>query len=82
MFLAPVAIVAVIAREIFYIALALEHEYMVYNLIHEIAVVRHHYHTPLEIAQVLLEHLQGLNIEVICGLVENKEIGVAHEHRA
>ena len=55
---------------------------MVNHLVHEVAVVADNNHAALEIAQILLEHLQGLNVKVICRLVEHKKIGVRHEHRA
>ena len=55
---------------------------MVHHLVHEITVVAHHNHATLEVAQVLLEHLQGLDVKVVSGLVKYKEVGVRHQHRA
>ena len=80
--LAPIAPIGVVTGEILYIALAIKNKNVVYNLVHKIAVVAHHNNAPLEVAQILLEHLKGFNIEVVGGLVEHKEVGRRHQYSA
>ncbi len=60
--------------------IALEDQEMVHYLIHEITVVRDDDKTSVEVSEVVLEDVHGLDVEVVRGLVENKEIRIAHEH--
>ena len=69
--LAPVTPVAVVAGEILDVTLTAKYEYMVNNLIHEVAVVAYDYHASLEIAQVLFKHLLGLYVKVVGRLVKH-----------
>ena len=55
---------------------------MVGHLVYEIAVVRHYDHTPLECAQILLQNAERHDVQIVRRLVQNQEIGVAHQHRA
>ena len=59
-----------------------EHKQMIYHLIHEVTVVRNHYHAPLKVLKVFFKHLEGYDIEVVGRLVEHQEVGIAHQHRA
>ena len=74
------AVLSVVAREVVYVALSLEDEDVVDHLIHEVAVVADDDDASSEILQVFLEDLQGDDVEVVGGLVENKEVRVAHQH--
>ena len=78
----PLAELCVVAGEVLYLAFAAEHEQVIYNLVHEEAVVRHDYHAAGEVLQILLKHLERLYVEVVGRLVEHEEVGVAHQHRA
>ena len=53
---------------------------MVDNLIHEVTVVTHYDNTASKVAQILLKHLEGENVEIVGRLVKNEEVGIAHEH--
>ena len=55
---------------------------MVNNFVHEVAVVAYYDDTSREICQVFFEYLQRLDIEVVGGFVEHKEIGVVHQNCA
>ena len=55
---------------------------MVDHLIHEIAVVADHDDAAGEIGQILLQHLQRLDVEVVGRLIQYEEVGVAHKHGA
>ena len=54
---------------------------MINHLIHEITIVAHNDNATWEILQIFFENLQGKNIEIVGGLVENKEVGVLHQYR-
>ncbi len=55
---------------------------MVDDLVHEKAVVGDDHYAALEFPQVLFQDVQGENIEVVGGFVEQQEVGVLHEHGA
>ena len=71
----------IVAWEVFDDTLSLEDEQVVNDLVHEITVVAHHDDAAWEVLQVFLQDLQRLDVEVVGGFVEDKEIGVAHQHR-
>ncbi len=50
---APVSILGIVAREILNFAFALEHQEMIYHLVHEVTVVTHHDYATGEILQTL-----------------------------
>ena len=54
---------------------------MVHYLIHEIAVVAHHDDTSLEVLQILFQHLQRHDIQVVRRLVEYQEVRIPHQYR-
>ena len=54
---------------------------MVYHFVHEITVVAHHNHASFEILQILFQHIQRHNIEVIGRLIQHQEVGIAHQDR-
>ena len=70
----------IIAWEVLHDAVAFEDEEMVHNLVHEVAVVADNDDAALEVLQVLLQNLQRSDVEVVRGLVEDKEVGALHEH--
>ena len=53
---------------------------MVYNLVHEITVVRHDNNTPLEVAQILLQYTQCSDVEIVGRLIKNQKVWVSHEY--
>ena len=55
---------------------------MIHYLIHEIAVVRYHDEAPLETGEVLLQDIQGEDIQVVGRLVQHQEVGVGDQHGA
>ena len=55
---------------------------MVYYLIHKVAVVGNDYDTALEVLQILLEHIQSDDVQVVGRLIEHEEVGITHQHRA
>ena len=54
---------------------------MVHYLVHEVAVVADDDDASLEALQIFFEHLQSNDVEVVGGLVQHEEVGVAHQHR-
>ena len=76
----PLAVLRIVAGEVAYVALPIKYKQVVYNLVHEVAVVTHYDNTAGKVAQILLKHLKGENVEIIGRLVKNEEVGVAHEH--
>ncbi len=44
-------------------------------------IMADHNQATLESRQIILQHCQGQNIEIISGLVENQEIRIPHENR-
>ena len=76
----PGAVLAVVAGEVLHHAVAQEHKGVVNGAVHEETVVAHDYHAAVELRQVVLENLEGGDVEVVGGLVEDEEIGLAHEH--
>ena len=55
---------------------------MINHLIHKIAVVRHDDRTSFEITQILLQHVQRDDIQVVRRLVEHKKVRATHQDRA
>ena len=55
---------------------------MVDDLVHEIAVVADDDDAAVEILEVLLENLQGIDVEVVGRFVEDEEVGALHQHGA
>ena len=47
---------------------------LAHQTIEEIAVVAHHDERSVEVLQGLLEHILGLEVEVVGGLVEDKQV--------
>ena len=76
-----VAELGVVAGEVVHFALSTEHEQVVHHLVHEVAVVAHHDDAALEVGQVFLQSLEGGDVEVVGGLVEDEEVGGLHEHQ-
>ena len=54
---------------------------MVHEVIHEGAIVGYHEHAPFEIFQHFLQRLDGVEVEVVGGLVEDQKVGAQREHR-
>ena len=42
----------------------------------------HHDDTPSEVLQVLLQHLESLNVQVVGRLIQHQEVGISHQYRA
>ena len=78
--LLPLPILRVVPREILHNAVAFEDEEVVHNLVHEVAVVADDDDAAFEVLQVLLENLQGIDVEVVGRLVEHEEVRALHEH--
>ena len=55
---------------------------MIYNLIHEVAVVTNHNDTSREVLKVFLKYLKRLDVEVVGRLIENEEVRIPHKHGA
>ena len=54
---------------------------MIYNLIHEVSVMAHHDDAASKVTQVLLQHLQGEDVEIIGRFIEDEEVGVTIRKR-
>ena len=54
-------------------------EHVIHHRLEEGAVVAHHQHRCLELAEVVFQPAGGLEIEVIGGLVQQEEIGRGHQ---
>ena len=57
----------------------LEMEDVIDDGLEEGAIVAHHHHGRVELAQVILQPAGGLEIEVIGGLVEQEQVGRRHQ---
>ena len=71
----------IVAGEILDFSVSVEYEQVVNDLVHEVTVVADHDDTAGEVHEVFFENLECLDIQVIGGLVENKEIGILHQYR-
>ena len=58
----PLPILRVVARKVFHLSIALKHQKMVDDFIHEVTVVTHDNDTTMERLKVFFEHLQGNNV--------------------
>ena len=53
---------------------------MVDGLVQKITVVRDDQKTPLEGREIILQHVQRHDVQIVRRLVEDQEVGVAHEY--
>ncbi len=65
---------AVVALKPFELAV-FEAEQSIHGAIEEVAVVGDHHHAAAEILEEVLEHAQGVHVEVVGGLIEQQHIG-------
>ena len=79
--LLPFPILGIVTGEVADITSTVEHQEMIYYLIHKVTVVAHDDNTPLEALQILFEHLQGNDVQIVRRLVEHQEVRIAHQHR-
>jgi len=75
-------VLGVITREIPDLAGPFKDQQVVDNLVHKVPVVRNHQYTTFEVLQVVFQDIQRQDIEVVGGLVQNQEVGIAHQNRA
>ena len=78
--LAPFSVFRVVAGEVFHHAIPFKHKQVVDTAVHKEAVVRDYYHAPLEFLDVIFQHFECNDVEVVGGLIENKEVGLSHQH--
>ena len=78
--LLPFTVLRIVAGEVLDLALALEYQQVVHDLVHEVAVVTHHNDASGEVLQVLFQYLQRHDVKVVGGFVEHQEVGVLHQH--
>ena len=53
-------------------------EYVVDDVVEEIAVVAYHHYAAFEVGEILLQDSESHDVEVVGGLVENQEVGALH----
>ena len=70
----PLEVTAVVALKALQLAV-LEAEESIDGPIEEVAVVGDHDDTAAEVLQEILEHGQGLDVEVVGGFVQQQDIG-------
>ncbi len=62
------------------IAVALEGDYVCRDPVEKPPVVTYHYGTPREILESVFQRTHGVNVEVICRLVEQNYIGALFQN--
>ena len=76
----PLAVLGVVAWEVLYLSVALEHQQMINHLVHEISVVAHYNNTSGEVGKIFLQYLKCHDVKVVGRFVEHEEVGILHEH--
>ena len=72
----------VVAGEVLDVAIAVEYEEVVDDFVHKISVVADDDDAAAEGGEVVLKDVEGGDIEVVGGLIEDEEVGVLHEDHA
>ena len=65
-------IVRIVAREVLNLAISLEDEEVVYDLVHEVAVVRDDHQAAFVVEQELLEDVEGDDVQVVGRLARHR----------
>ena len=76
------AVLGIVAGKIIYVAITVEDQQMVYDLVHEVTVVTDNDDTSFEIHEIFLKYLQGGNVEIVRRLIKNQKVGIGHERYA
>jgi len=74
-----VFVLRVVAGKILDASVTLESENAIDNLVREETVVGDDEQAALKGTEILLQHVERENVQVVCRLVEDEEIGVAHQ---
>ncbi|MNU08759.1 hypothetical protein D3C72_2549580 [compost metagenome] len=50
----------------------------IYSAIQEITIMGYYKHSTRKLIQISLQHAQGLNIQIICGFIQQQYVGCSH----
>ena len=74
------AVLAVAADKILECPVLLENKYMVHQPVQEMPVMRDDDKGPLELLEILLQHVQCHDVQIIRRFVHNQEVRLTHQY--